>query len=417
MYKINSKIVNLFFNLCLLILFSAKSSIVTATVKAPSAALVINLSNNKIIFASDHLKRIYPASLAKLMTLHILFSELDKGSISMSTKFVASSNAAKKPASKLYLTAGEKITVHDAILGLIVKSANDVAVVVAENIAGSEEKFSKKMNIAAKKLGMRNTKFQNASGLHHVNQYSTAYDMLKLTKALRQKFPQYYHFFSKTSFSFKGNTIYGHNKLTSNYPGAEGLKTGYTGKSGFNLITVAKRNGNRVAAIVVGENSSRSRDTKMEKLLDNAFTVLKPNKPTYSVSKAYSDKHNQPDVFKVVQNTSNSYKNKVNLAKNNQQNVFEVVQNTSNSYKNKVNLDKNINKVKIAKIKKYPIKINTTKKSNTIKIVKTQHNKVKTIGVKASSIKKKNFDKKIIKISSNKKRILNNKSIKKISTI
>ncbi len=417
MYKVNSKIVKLFFNLCLLIIFSAKSSIVTANTKAPSAALVMNLSNNKIIFASDHLKRIYAASLIKLMTLHILFSELDKGSISMSTKFVASTNAVKKPPSKLYLTAGEKITVHDAILALIVKSANDVAVVVAENIAGSEEKFSKKMNMVAKKLGMQNTRFENASGLHHVNQYSTAYDMLKLTKVLRQKFPQYYHFFSKTSFSFKGKTIYGHNKLTSNYPGAEGLKTGYTGKSGFNLITVAKRNGLRVAAIVVGENSSKSRDVKMEKLLDQAFTVLQPNKPNYSVFKTYSAKNNQPDVFEVVQNTSNSFKKKVNIGRNNQPNIFEVVQNTSNSFKKKVNIGKNSSKVKIIKVKRYPNKINLSKKSSTIKIVKTQYNKAKALGLKASYVKKKNFDKKIIKVSSTKKRIQNNKQIKKTSII
>ncbi|MCF8463174.1 MAG: D-alanyl-D-alanine carboxypeptidase, partial [Rickettsiaceae bacterium] len=303
MYKINSKIFTVFVHLGLIILLFASNynTIMAANkyrkpqspAKVPAATLVMNLSNNKIIFAANHHGKIYPASLGKLMTLHILFSELQKGSISMSTKFTVSVNATKRPQSKLNLVAGDKITVRDAILALIVKSANDVAVTVAENISGSEEKFSKKMTIEARKIGMRNTNFKNASGLHHKDQYSSAYDMLKLTKSLRKNFPQHYHFFSQTSFSYKGVTINGHNKLTSNYHGAEGLKTGYTSKSGFNLITVAKRNGQSIVGIVVGESSSQSRDNKMQKLLDKAFSGIKPQnynvaKANYSISKPKS---------------------------------------------------------------------------------------------------------------------------------
>lgn len=238
-------------------------------------SLVINGKTGEVLHSQNGNVRIYPASLTKVMTLYMLFEALESGKFSLNDKLYVSHNATKAKPCKLYLKAGEKISVKDAILSMVVKSANDTAIVIAENIAGSEHKFSELMNKRAKQLGMNNSFFTNASGWHHPQQKTTAIDLAKLAIAIKRDFPQYYHFFSKTSYVYKGKKINGHNRLTASYPGAEGLKTGFTNPAGRNLITVATRNGKTLVGVVTGSKGSVTRDNKMMNLLDQHFGVKK----------------------------------------------------------------------------------------------------------------------------------------------
>lgn len=237
------------------------------------ASLLVDLDTGKIFHANNHHVRIYPASLTKLMTIYIVFDNIKRNKLKFHNKFIVSANATKMPPSKLHLKEGDTISVHDAVVALIVKSANDVAVTVAENIAGSEERFAKIMNNKARSLRMTNTSFKNASGWHAKNQYTTAVDLMKLTRALQCDFPEYYPLFKKTDFVHNGAVIKGHNKVSKHYPGAEGLKTGYTAASGFNLITVAKNGDKRFAGIVIGHKKAESRDKKMVELLNQVFQI------------------------------------------------------------------------------------------------------------------------------------------------
>jgi serine-type D-Ala-D-Ala carboxypeptidase (penicillin-binding protein 5/6) len=246
-------------------------------------SLVVDGRSGKILHASNATKKIYPASLTKVMTLYLLFEALESGKLSLNKKLYVSKYATEALPGKLYLRVKEQIVVRDAILGLIVKSANDVARVVAENIAGSEKRFARLMTVRARQLGMKNTTFTNASGWHDANQVSTAVDLAKLSIAIKRDFPQYYHFFKMTSFKFKGKTISGHNKVTATYPGAEGLKTGFHTPAGCNLITAATRGNRSLVAVVTGSNSSAIRNKKMVQLLDEHFgvahkTIKKSNK-------------------------------------------------------------------------------------------------------------------------------------------
>ncbi len=258
-------------------------------------SLVVDCKTGRILHDKDSTTRIYPASLTKLMTLYLLFEALDSGRLSMNQKLYVSKNAEKTLPSKLGLKAKESIIVRDAILALVVKSANDAAMVVAENIKGTEEKFAQLMNIRARHLGMKDTYFNNASGWHHPCQKTTARDLAKLSIAIKRDFPKYYSYFSKNHFVFRGNIVRGHNKVNEIYEGVEGLKTGYTIPAGYNLITVATRNNKSLVAIVTGGISAKSRDQQMVKLLDTHFgqpssgkTMV--NKLTTVPSKTYSRK-------------------------------------------------------------------------------------------------------------------------------
>jgi D-alanyl-D-alanine carboxypeptidase len=219
----------------------------------------------------------YPASLTKMMTLYLLFSAIDQGSINMATMFPVSVQAAAQPASKIGLCSGDSIRVRDAILCLITKSANDVALVVAEALAGSESRFAMQMNKQAKILGMEKTNFCNASGLPDNRQKTTARDMAKLAYALWRDFPHYYHFFSTTSFHYHGRDHENQNKLLEKFPGVDGLKTGYIRASGFNLAASAEKGGCRLFAVVMGGKSPRDRNTLMAKLLNKSFSCKNTN--------------------------------------------------------------------------------------------------------------------------------------------
>lgn len=213
-------------------------------------SLVLDGKTGKVLHAVNAQKKIYPASLTKVMTIYLMFEALQSGKLSLDDKFYVSHNATKALPTKLYLVAGEKISVLDTIYALTMRSANDAAVAVAENMAGSEKKFARLMTIKARQLGMKDTNFTNASGWHDPKQYTTAVDLAKLTMAVKQNFPEYYKLFSQNSFVYKGKTINTHNKVAVTYPGAEGLKTGYHIPAGCNLITTASRDGKSLVAIV-----------------------------------------------------------------------------------------------------------------------------------------------------------------------
>lgn len=255
------------------------SSISPAMANSKYAAIVIHADTGDILFDKYSTQKRYPASLTKMMTLYLLFEELEAGRLTMSTKMKVSKYAASQPASKLGLKAGSTITVEKAIEALIIKSANDVAVVVAEKIGGSEAKFARKMTQKAWQMNMRSTQFRNASGLHNKKQYTTARDLAVLSQRVVQDFPQYWSYFQKSSFVYKGKTYKSHNKLVGNFDGADGLKTGYTRLSGYNLATTIKRGDDRLIGIVLGGRSGATRDAHMKKILNQAQAkiILNPH--------------------------------------------------------------------------------------------------------------------------------------------
>lgn len=238
------------------------------------ASIVVNIESDEVLHARHADATRYPASLTKVMTLYMLFDALKAGEITLDEKMTVSRFAAAQAPSNLKLRAGSKIRVGDAIDALITKSANDVAVVVAERLGGSEARFSRLMTVKAKSLGMENTRFVNASGLPDKRQVSTARDMSKLAEAMIDNHRDYYHWFSQTSFTYRGKTYKNHNELLGKVIGVDGIKTGYTRASGFNLMTSAERDGERIVAIMLGGRTSRSRNTHVTALVEAAFASM-----------------------------------------------------------------------------------------------------------------------------------------------
>jgi D-alanyl-D-alanine carboxypeptidase (penicillin-binding protein 5/6) len=246
-------------------------------------SLIVDGKTGKILHEHNASEIIYPASLTKLMTLYLVFESLNSGKLTLDQRLPVSKYATEVIPLKLHLKPGEYITVRDAILGMIVKSANDASTVAAESISGSELNFARLMTQRARQLGMKNTTFTNAHGLHNPRQKTTAIDLAKLSIAIKRDFPEYYAYFAKTSFVFKGKTVNGHNRLTAMYPGAEGLKTGFTNPAGRNLITTATRGNKSLVGVVTGSPSNAFRDKKMTALLDQHFGVV-PTKKANSKS-------------------------------------------------------------------------------------------------------------------------------------
>jgi D-alanyl-D-alanine carboxypeptidase len=205
------------------------------------------------------------------MTLYLLFERLESGKITLNTPMTVSETAARQPPTKLGLRAGGTLQVDDAIKALITKSANDAAVVVAEALAGSEEEFAKQMSRKARSLGMRHTTYRNASGLPNDNQITTARDQALLGIAIQERFPKYYRYFSMSSFAYRGSTMQNHNKLLGRVEGVDGIKTGYTRASGFNLVSSVKRGTRQIIAVVLGGRSAASRDARMRELIGNSI--------------------------------------------------------------------------------------------------------------------------------------------------
>ena len=242
----------------------------TSTVNAAEnnyAAIVVDAKTGEVLFSRNADLRRYPASLTKMMTLYLIFEDLERGKISLSSRLSVSTNAANQAPSKLGLAAGSTIRVEDAILALVTKSANDVAMAVAENLSASAAAFAQRMTSTARSLGMNSTTFRNPHGLPDSGQITTARDMATLGRALQDRFPQYFGYFSTRSFTWNGVTYSNHNNLLGNVTSVDGIKTGYTRASGYNLVTSLKRDNRHVVAVVMGGNSSASRDQHMRDLI------------------------------------------------------------------------------------------------------------------------------------------------------
>ncbi|WP_246658747.1 D-alanyl-D-alanine carboxypeptidase family protein [Mesorhizobium sp. J18] len=231
------------------------------------AAIVVDARNGRVLHAAHAYETRYPASLTKMMTLYLLFEAMETGRVTPATQIPFSVNASRQPPSKLGVKAGMSIDAETAIRALAVKSANDVAVAVAEHLAGSEEAFARAMTLKARQLGMNGTVFTNASGLPDERQVTTAHDMAILGMALRKRFPGRYHYFSMREFNFNGRTIKGHNHLLGTVAGVDGIKTGYTRASGYNLASSVNLGGRSLVAVVMGEDKGKMRDAHMEALI------------------------------------------------------------------------------------------------------------------------------------------------------
>ena len=239
------------------------------------SAIVVDARNGTTLVAASPDERRYPASLTKMMTAYMAFEALRDGRISLSTPVPVSYSAASMAPSKLGLSPGTTLTVEEAILAIVTKSANDAAAALGELLGGgSEDRFAQMMTLRARSLGMRNTTFRNASGLPDIEQVSTARDMAVLGQHLVHDFPDRYAYFSTPNFVFRGRTLWNHNRLLQEYDGADGIKTGYVDDSGFNLVASAQRDGVRLVAAVFGGRTGRERDRHMMALLDQGFTSV-----------------------------------------------------------------------------------------------------------------------------------------------
>jgi D-alanyl-D-alanine carboxypeptidase len=233
----------------------------------PTASIVVDGNTGRVLEASNSDALRHPASLTKVMTLYLLFEQLEAGRIRLDTPLRVSEHAAAQAPTKLGLKPGGTISVEDAIEGIVTRSANDAAVVIAENLGGDEAHFARLMTQTARRLGMNRTTYVNASGLPDDDQITTARDQALLAHAIEARFPRYYKFFSTRSFVFRGQTIRGHNHLLGTVPGVDGIKTGFTRASGFNLLTSLHRDGRYLLAVVLGGRSAAQRDAHMRALL------------------------------------------------------------------------------------------------------------------------------------------------------
>ncbi|MBM86483.1 MAG: D-alanyl-D-alanine carboxypeptidase [Rhodospirillaceae bacterium] len=242
--------------------------------EARYASLVVDADTGMELHARNADTRNFPASLTKIMTLYMVFEALKQRKWTLATRLKVSHRAARQPQTRLGLKTGTTITVRDAILALITRSANDVATVVGENMAGTEFRFAVRMTDRARRLGMSRTTFRNASGLPNRGQLSTARDMMLLTRLIRDDFPEYYHYFRTKRFRFGRRVYRNHNKLLGRYVGTNGVKTGYTNASGYNLVASVSRDGRNLIGVVFGGRSGARRDRHMIRLMEKSFKKL-----------------------------------------------------------------------------------------------------------------------------------------------
>jgi D-alanyl-D-alanine carboxypeptidase len=254
-------------------LLAAMALALTAMLSAPAFAnskysgIVVDVKSGRTLYSYKADTARYPASLTKIMTLYVLFEELEAGRMSLQTPLKVSKHAASRPPSKLGLKPGSTIKVKDAIMALVTKSANDVAVVVAENVGGSVPAFAQRMTRTARQIGMKRTTFHNPSGLPDNRQKTTARDMALLGRAIQERFPKYYKYFNTRVYTYKGRRYGNHNRLLGRVKGVDGIKTGYIRASGFNLVTSVNTGGRHIVAVVMGGRTGASRNAQMEKLI------------------------------------------------------------------------------------------------------------------------------------------------------
>lgn len=241
--------------------------VATSSYNPPFASIIIDANSGSTLQATSADSLRHPASLTKIMTLYMLFERLESGKIKLDSTMDVSAHASSQAPTKLGLRPGQSIRVEDAIKGLVTRSANDAAVVIAEAIGGSEDNFAKAMTRKARALGMSKTVYMNASGLPDEDQVTTARDQATLGRAIQDRFPKYYRYFSTDAFNYRGRVIRNHNRLIGRVEGVDGIKTGYTRASGFNLVTSMKRGNRFLVGVVLGGRSGGSRDATMRNLL------------------------------------------------------------------------------------------------------------------------------------------------------
>lgn len=241
------------------------------------AAVVVDAATGQVLYEKNASGLRYPASLTKMMTLYLTFDALKKGKLRMDQHLRISELAMGQPQTNIHLSQNSALNVKTAIEALVVRSANDVSYVLAEQLGGTTWNFAQMMTQKARELGMKDTVFRNPNGLPDDGQYTNAYDMARLGIALRRDFPEYYKYFKTERFDFEGVTYTTHNRVMLRYDGVDGIKTGYIRASGFNLVTSVKKDGYNLVAVVMGGTSATARDDLMISLLDRTFADLATN--------------------------------------------------------------------------------------------------------------------------------------------
>ncbi len=275
------------------------------------SSIIVDANSGATLTSTNPDASRHPASLTKIMTLYLLFERLDAGKIKLDTEMPVSEHASEQDPTKLGLMPGQTIRVEDAIKGLVTRSANDAAVVIAEALGGSEDDFARMMTRKARMLGMSKTTYRNASGLPDDEQVTSARDQSTLGRAIQDRFPRYYRYFSTASFTFRGHSIANHNHLLGTVEGVDGIKTGYTRASGFNLVTSMRRGNRHLVGVVMGGRSGSSRDAIMRNLLaenlEKASTkrtvaaITERNPSDGNVEVADAETQAQPAVTQPVQ--------------------------------------------------------------------------------------------------------------------
>ena len=259
---------------------------ISSSYDPPYAAIVVDAKSGGVLHAANPDAPRHPASLTKIMTLYLLFERLESGKITLETQMPVSEEASIQAPTKLGLKPGDTLKVEDAIKALVTKSANDAAVVIAEALGGTEDEFARAMTRKARALGMKNTTYRNANGLPNDEQITSARDQALLGIAIQERFPKYYRYFSTLSFVYRGNAMRNHNHLLGNVEGVDGIKTGFTRDSGFNLVTSVKRGPRFIVAVVLGGRSASSRDARMRDLIETHIAQASTKPPAALVAEA-----------------------------------------------------------------------------------------------------------------------------------
>jgi D-alanyl-D-alanine carboxypeptidase len=260
---------------CVFVLAIAMAASGYSYARGKFSAVTVDARTGEVLFSNDLDGQRHPASLTKMMTLYILFQELKSGRVELNSTFRVSRRAASMAPSKMGLRAGQTISVENAIKALVIKSANDVAATIGENLEGTEGAFATRMTQVARSIGMSHTTYRNASGLPNPGQITTARDQATLGLRLMRDFPQYYPYFRATSFTYNGRTIRTHNRLVGRFPGTDGIKTGYINASGYNLVTSTRRGDKRLVGVVMGGRTAGARNSFMVTMLTKMFNRAK----------------------------------------------------------------------------------------------------------------------------------------------
>ena len=270
----------------LVLAVSAAPALAQLTESPRYSSIVTEARTGNVLSATNADEIRHPASLTKMMTLYMLFEAMRAGRVELSTPIRVSYEAASRPPSKLGVPAGGTVSTETAILALVTRSANDIAAAVGEHLGGDEESFARMMTMRARSLGMTRTTFRNASGLPDPEQVTTARDMALLGRRLFLDFPDRYSYFAVTHFAHGQRMIRNHNGMLHDYPGADGIKTGFINASGFNIVTSAQRDGVRLVGAVFGGNSWHQRNSHMAELLDEGFERMGVRRPPVVMAQA-----------------------------------------------------------------------------------------------------------------------------------